>query len=92
MPGGAAAITKAFRMALGYLYTLLGDDFHPRELSFTQHIPAQEMDAIRLQLARQLNTPLTSSAGRLFDAVSAICGISHQTYRAQADELEMPPP
>jgi hydrogenase maturation protein HypF len=57
-------------------------------------IPATELTIIRKQLERGINVPLTSSAGRLFDAVSALGGVRGQIdYEAQAAvELEMVAP
>jgi len=91
MPGGAAAIRKPYRMALGYVYTLLGTQTNLDKLPILGKIPQAEMDTIKKQLELKLNCPLTSSAGRLFDAVSAIAGICGEAaYEAQAAiELEM---
>ncbi|MBA7518154.1 Carbamoyltransferase HypF [subsurface metagenome] len=90
LPGGEAAIKKPYRMALGYLYTLLGEGFSLEGLPFSRldHI---ELEIIRQQLRRGINCPLTSSAGRLFDAVSALVGVREEIdYEAQAAiELEM---
>ncbi len=90
LPGGEAAIKKPYRMALGYLYTLLGEDFPLAGLPLSRVNPA-ELDIIRQQLRRGINSPLTSSAGRLFDAVSALIGVREEIdYEAQAAiELEM---
>lgn len=91
MPGGESAIRKPYRMALGYLYTLLGGEASLAGLPLLRHIPREEISIIRRQLKRRLNTPLTSSAGRLFAAVSALAGVRGQIdYEAQAAiELEM---
>ena len=91
MPGGAAAINKPYRMALGYLDTLLGQDVSLAGLPILSQIDANELAIIKKQLAQRLNSPLTSSAGRLFDAVSALAGIRGRVdYEAQAAiELEM---
>ena len=92
LPGGEAAIRKPYRMALGYIYSLLGEDFSleglPLKLSPT------ELEVIRQQVKRRINSPLTSSAGRLFDAVSALAGVRQEIdYEAQAAiELEMAAP
>ncbi len=90
LPGGEAAIRKPYRMVLGYLYTLLGVDFTLEGLPFDGLNPA-ELDIIKQQLKRKINSPLTSSAGRLFDAVSALAGVRREIdYEAQAAiELEM---
>ncbi len=90
LPGGAAAIKKPYRMALSYLYTLLGEDFSIDGLPIGK-VNSVELDIIRQQLKRGINCPLTSSAGRLFDAVSALVGVKGEIdYEAQAAiELEM---
>jgi len=84
MPGGAAAIKKPYRMALGYLYSLLGDDFSLEGLPLANLNPT-ETAIIKQQLQKQINCPLTSSAGRLFDAVAALAGMGDEvSYEAQA--------
>ena len=91
MPGGAAAIHKPYRMALGYLYTLMGQDASLDGLPILSQLEPDELTIIKRQLERGLNSPLTSSAGRLFDAVSALAGAwGVVDYEAQAAiELEM---
>ncbi len=90
MPGGEAAIKKPYRMALGYLYTLLGENFCLEGLPLDAVDPI-EREVIKPQLKRGINAPLTSSAGRLFDAVAALTGVRQAIdYDAQAAiELEM---
>ncbi|MFC1931539.1 carbamoyltransferase HypF [Chloroflexota bacterium] len=94
MPGGAAAIRRPYRMALGYIFTMLGTATPLKGLPIISQVPAAEIAIIKKQLAREFNAPLTSSMGRLFDAVSAIVGIRGQIdYEAQAAiELEMTAP
>jgi len=77
-------------MALSYLYTLLGEDFSLEGLPIGKLNPA-ELEIIKQQLKRGINSPLTSSAGRLFDAGSALAGVREEIdYEAQAAiELEM---
>ena len=93
LPGGVAAIKKPYRMALSYLYTLLGDDLPLAGLPLADLEPG-EVEIVRKQLERGINSPLTSSAGRLFDAVSALAGVRGEIdYEAQAAiELEMAAP
>jgi len=88
--GGVAAINKPYRMALSYLYTLLGEDFSVEGLPISK-VNSAELDIIKQQLKRRVNSPLTSSAGRLFDAVAALAGVRGEIdYEAQAGiELEM---
>jgi len=94
MPGGVAAIRKPYRMALGYIYSLLGPETPLDGLPILSEIPADEIQIIKTQLERRLYSPLTSGAGRLFDAVSALAGVRGQIdYEAQAViELEMTAP
>ncbi|MDY7042469.1 MAG: Sua5/YciO/YrdC/YwlC family protein, partial [Chloroflexota bacterium] len=88
LPGGDAATRNPWRIATSYLYTLL-DEF-PR-LPLPDGVAAAELGLLRQQLDRRLNCPLTSSMGRLFDAVSALLGVcGRATYEAQAAiELEV---
>lgn len=89
MPGGEAAIRKPYRMALGALHALFGGAIDLTGLPLAQTDPV-EAGLIAGQVDRRLNTPLTSSAGRLFDAVSALAGVRFEVdYDAQAAiELE----
>ncbi len=91
LPGGTAAIKKPYRTAIGYLLTLLGDDALKKDLAFLKDVGTVEIDVIKKQLERRFNSPLTSSMGRLFDAVSALIGVrSEIDYEGQAAvELEM---
>ena len=78
-------------MAMSYLYTLLGQSFLNGDLPFLAEVDELELELVKKQIERELNSPLTSSCGRLFDAVSALMGIRGRIdYEAQAAiELEM---
>lgn len=73
MPGGAAAIKHPLRMAYGVLwaYDLLE---HPAAAVALAPL-GDEAEACDTMIERGLNTPMTSSVGRLFDAASALLGI-----------------
>ncbi len=88
MPGGELAIRKPYRLAIAYLHRLLG---YVPELPFVCDISEEERGVIIQQLEQGFNTPLTSSCGRLFDAVSALLNIRKTiTFEGQAAiELEM---
>jgi hydrogenase maturation protein HypF len=88
MPGGELAIRKPYRLAIAYFHRLLG---HVPELPFVRDIPEEEHGIIIQQLEQGINTPLTSSCGRLFDAVSALLNVRKAiTFEGQAAiELEM---
>jgi len=91
LPGGALAIKKPYRIAVGYMLSLLGPEAFDRRLGFLRAIEPDELPLISRQIESHINTPLTSSLGRLFDAVSALAGVrSAIDYEAQAAiELEM---
>jgi hydrogenase maturation protein HypF len=85
LPGGEAAIRRPYRIAWGYLWETLGEIPRIPTLSRISSINPQEQAIVIQQVQRHLNTPLTSSAGRLFDAVSALLGLCPvATFEAQA--------
>jgi hydrogenase maturation protein HypF len=83
LAGGALAIKKPYRTAIGYL-TALG--IKPDEsLPLFKYIAEGEADIINDQLKKNINAPPTSSMGRLFDAVAALSGVRGVIdYEAQA--------
>jgi hydrogenase maturation protein HypF len=88
LPGGTAAIKQPWRMAAAYLDAAYGDDL-PEDLDVVRRNESSWRPV--LTIARNnLNSPLTSSAGRLFDAVSALLGVRDAiNYEGQAAvELE----
>ncbi len=112
MPGGALAVKRPYRMALGYLLGAegLGDAADARDAraggttedadpgrrsaavidpdlaaAFAGRLDPREVEVVRVQVARGLNAPVASSAGRLFDAVSSLLGLRDVAeYEAQA--------
>ena len=91
LPGGAAAIKKPYRTAVSYLLKLLGDNSLNYKLTLLKQIDSVEIELIKRQIQTGLNSPLASSMGRLFDAISALIGIRGEIdYEGQAAvELEM---
>ncbi len=84
-PGGDAVTKHPWRMMVAYLYHYFGDSFVDKYASILHGINPDELGLLISMLKNNLNTPLTSSTGRLFDAVSALLGICTQsTYHAQA--------
>ncbi len=91
LPGGDATVRSPWRMALVYLHKAYGDQLFDLPIPFIRDLDPKKA-AIILQMARkQINSPFTSSCGRLFDAVSSLLGIRHEVaYEGQAAiELEM---
>lgn len=83
LPGGPLAIKKPYRTAISYLLAL-GIELD-RQLTFLKNVDPGEIDIIRSQIEKGVNAPLTSSMGRLFDAVSALIGVRGVIeYEAQA--------
>ncbi len=94
MPGGAAAIREPWRMAMAHLLATFGVEATLRlSLPLVRHIDERQIRVLAGMIAKQINTPLTSSAGRLFDAVAALAdlpGSRRVTYEGQAAiELEI---
>jgi hydrogenase maturation protein HypF len=87
LPGGALAIKKPNRTAAGYMMAL---GLESRELPPFREIEKTELGIIKKQIENNINAPLTSSMGRLFDAVAALIGVRGIIqYEAQAAiELE----
>jgi hydrogenase maturation protein HypF len=86
LPGGDRAIIEPRRVALGLLYELLGHAaFERDDLAPVRAFSDSELRVILRMLERGINAPVTSSAGRLFDAVAAIVDIRQRmTFEGQA--------
>jgi hydrogenase maturation protein HypF len=91
LPGGDAATRSPYRTAAGYLYALLGEGALTLDIPALRAIDPGELALLKIQVDRRVNAPLTSSCGRLFDAVAALIGRCERvTYEAQAAiDLEM---
>jgi hydrogenase maturation protein HypF len=91
MPGGSAAIQEPWRMAVSYLAHHFGRTFLNWKIPFIQQLDADKTQLLLQIIEKGVNSPLTSSCGRLFDAVAALIGLrQHINYEAQAAiELEM---
>ena len=94
LPGGTRAILEPWRMLFAHLDAAFGwETFQARfgALDLARDLAERPVDLMRRMTEGQLNTPLTSSCGRLFDAVAAALGIcaDHIAYEGQAAiELE----
>jgi hydrogenase maturation protein HypF len=91
MPGAAAAIKAPQRMAIAYLHQVYGQDLWDLNLPVVDAMPRTEVDILVRMCRQGINAPLTSSMGRLFDAVAAVIGLRQQVaFEGQAAmELEM---
>jgi len=94
MPGGTRAILEPWRNLVAQIEVCLGwDEFRRRwpGLELARQLEERPVPMLRTLMQRRLNAPLTSSAGRLFDAVAAALGLCAEriSYEGQAAiELE----
>jgi hydrogenase maturation protein HypF len=85
LPGGDAAARFPWRMALSYLHTAYGDSLFHLPIPFVGRLDQQEASIVLRMAKRGINAPLTSSCGRLFDAVSSLLGLRDRiAYEGQA--------
>jgi hydrogenase maturation protein HypF len=91
MPGGSMAIKEPWRMAMVYLSEAFGDEIKDMEIDLLQRVDPQKWDVLETMIQKKINTPLSSSMGRFFDAVSSLLSIRDEVhYEGQAAiELEM---
>jgi hydrogenase maturation protein HypF len=90
MAGGDKAVLQPWRSALSWIKETFGPQL-PSDLPLWQQAPSREVKLVSQMLDRSVNTILTSSCGRLFDAVAALIGLrSTLNFEGQAAiELEM---
>ena len=80
MPGGDQAVREPWRMALAYLV-----DSGASDALLKSRVPKVALGAAQTMLERRFNTPVTSSVGRLFDAVAALAGVRDRvSFEGQA--------
>ena len=91
LPGGEQAVRQPWRMAAIYLAQAYGDAFLELDIPFVRQLDRSKWRIMKQMVAKGINSPLTSSLGRLFDAIAALIGLcSEVLYEGQAAiELEM---
>jgi hydrogenase maturation protein HypF len=91
LPGGDKAVKEPWRMALSYLHRAYGNRVLQEHPGFFERFEKAKVETIISMIEKNVNSPLTSSAGRLFDAVASILRISDEiTFEGEAAiELEM---
>ena len=75
LPGGDKVTKEPWRTALSVLYQIYGDKVLDQDLDFLKSIPDSNVALILQAIKKNINCPLSSSAGRLFDAVAAITNV-----------------
>lgn len=90
MPGGSQAIREPWRMAASYLHHIYGNNFLDLDLTFIRRLNKNKWSILEQMILKKINSPLTSSIGRLFDAVASLVGVRDMVeYEGQAAiELE----
>ncbi|NWG01425.1 MAG: carbamoyltransferase HypF [Syntrophaceae bacterium] len=91
MPGGSMAIKEPWRMAMVYLSEAFGEEVKDLKIDLMRKGDPQKWNILKKAIKKKINTPWTSSMGRLFDAVSSLLSIRDEVhYEGQAAiELEM---
>ena len=75
MPGGDKVIEEPWRMAFSFLYKYFGDGIDYSKVPAFQAVNGRDLTIIKEMIDKEINSPMTSGAGRLFDCVAAILGL-----------------
>lgn len=85
LPGGEAAVKQPRRALMGLLYEMLGSELFERKYLSSDLFSDAEMRMLQQMLTTATNSPLTSSAGRLFDSVACLLGLRNRVdFEGQA--------
>ena len=85
MPGGDQATLEPWRMAVSYLYRIYGPELVNLDLPFLRKLNLSTVEQVIQAIEKNINCPLTSGAGRLFDAASALLDLcTHSSFHAEA--------
>ena len=85
MPGGDAAVMEPWRMAASMLCHAFGPDFVSLNIPWIRAMDPKKLGFLIQMMDRRVNSPLTSSCGRLFDGVSSLLGLCHKiSHESQA--------
>jgi hydrogenase maturation protein HypF len=84
IPGGDSATEEPWRVAISWLYKVYGRDLFRLDIPILREIDREKIEMIIKMIDRKINCPLTSGAGRLFDAVASLMGLVHiATFQAE---------
>ena len=89
MPGGDAAVLEPWRMAASVLYKAFGNDFLDLNIPYIKAMEKEKLSFICQMMEKNLNSPLTSSAGRLFDAVASLLCVRHKISHESQAAMEL---
>lgn len=89
MPGGDAAVLEPWRMAASLLYNAFGQDFLNLDIAYIRDMDEKKLKFLIQMMERQVNCPMTSSTGRVFDGVSSLLGICHNISHESQAAMEL---
>lgn len=72
MPGGDKVVTEPWRMASSYLYRVFGEEFVRLKADFMKRFDLRKWAVFKDMIDKKVNSPLTSSLGRFFDAAGSL--------------------
>lgn len=75
MPGGDRVVEEPWRMAFSYLFRYFGNTIDYDSIPLFRSLERQKLSLVKEMIQTGINSPLSSGAGRLFDAVSALIGL-----------------
>jgi hydrogenase maturation protein HypF len=89
LPGGDAAVREPWRMACAWLAAALGEEPPRLPAALEGQVGQDRWERVARLAATGLASPLTSSAGRLFDAVAALCGLRARVVHEGQAAMEL---
>jgi len=85
LPGGEASIKASWRTALAYLHKLAGPRCMSMDIPFLKQVKQKEMVTVLKSIEKNINCPMSSGMGRLFDVVAALTGLCVESnFHAEA--------
>ncbi|MBF0503682.1 MAG: carbamoyltransferase HypF [Candidatus Omnitrophica bacterium] len=86
LPGGEQAVKEPRRSALGLLHVFCNGNWQEyKDLPCVKAFSLEELTVIQRMITQKINSPQTSSMGRLFDGIASMVGLCHQTsFEGQA--------
>ncbi len=89
MPGAAAAIKEPWRMAVSLLHHAYGDSFSDLDIPFLKDLDPKQVRLLTRMMEKNLNSPPTSSLGRIFDGIAAFAGLRNIVYYEGQAAIEL---
>lgn len=89
MPGGDKAVLEPWRMAASALFKAFGKNFMDLDIQYIKEMDIQKLEFIVDMIQKELNSPFTSSAGRLFDAISSLLCLRHEISHESQAAMEL---